>query len=211
MRKVLVWDIYLRFFHWALALSVITCFVALEINDIYLHMNAGIVTLGLIVFRIFWGFLGPFTARFVNFIKSPKIIWSYLRTGEPKTIGHNPVGSLSVVAMLLLIGFQTVAGLFASAPDSFIYAPLAEKVSEDTSSWFTHWHETNGDIIKILIILHIVAILFYLIVKKQNLIKPMIFGRTNTDHGDGLVNVQHKRAAITIVVSAAITYFFMSQ
>lgn len=206
MKKTLVWDIYIRIFHWALAVSVITCFVALEINDIYLHMQAGIVTLGLIVFRILWGIIGSTTARFSDFVKGPVSVLNYLKSGISKSNGHTPLGALSVLLMLGMIGFQVLAGLFASAPDSFIYAPLANEVSSATSKWFTHWHHTNGHWIQYIIGLHIVAILFYLFYKKKNLTGPMVTGNSKVEENSEkpAMEVQHGRAWISILIAAAI-------
>lgn len=208
----MVWNIYIRIFHLALAVSIITSYVALEINDIYLHMQSGIIIIGLLIFRILWGIFGSQTARFVDFIKGPVSVLKYLKSGYSSSRGHTPLGSLSVLAMLGMIGFQVVAGLFASSPDSFIYAPLANEVSSGTSKWFTSWHKTNGEWIKYIIAIHIAAILVYLIFKKKNLTGPMITGyRKLDDNSDELImQVKHGRAWITILLATATLYYFYS-
>lgn len=207
MQKTHVWDIYIRLFHWALAVSVITCYVALEINDIELHMTAGSIALGLIIFRLLWGVVGSQTALFWDFIKGPIAIFEYLKTGYSKSMGHSPVGALSVVALLGMVGFQTVAGLFASAPDSFIYGPMANEVSSSTSKWFTGWHKFNGYWLQYLIGLHILAILFYKFFKKQGLTVPMITGFANKEiAAERSLSVGHIKAAVAIIIAAVISY-----
>lgn len=209
--KVQVWDIYIRLFHWALAVAVITCFVALEINDMTLHMRAGSCILGLIIFRLLWGIWGSETARFTTFIKGPSAVLSYLKSGIQKVRGHSPLGALSVIFMLGLITFQVTAGLFSSAPDSFIYGPLAEEINSKWSKWFTHYHAEVGDIIKIFIGVHIVAILCYKFAMGKKLTAPMITGRDHaSEHSlTTPLQVPHRRAAVSIVIATAAVYFLV--
>ena len=209
--KVQVWDIYIRLFHWALAVAVITCFIALEINDMTLHMRSGSCVLALIIFRLLWGLWGSETAKFRTFIKGPSAVLAYLKSGIQKARGHSPLGALSVIFMLGLITFQVTAGLFSSAPDSFLYGPLAEEIGSKYSKWFTHYHQEVGDIIKIFIGIHIVAILCYKFAKGKKLTAPMITGRA---HASGSISttplhVPHKRAAVSIVIAAAASYFLV--
>ena len=144
------------------------------------HFYIGYLVLGLMLFRYFWGFVGPASIRFRSLFPTPAQTLQYLKkigsreaSGIP---GHNPLGALSVIAMLLAITAQAVIGLFAESEDFFEYGPLAEYVSQATIDQMTGWHRFNADIILILVVLHVGAILFYLLWKQENLIMPMING-----------------------------------
>lgn len=144
------------------------------------HFYLGYVVLGLVLFRLLWGFVGPAPMRFRSLLNSPATIWQYLKTlgarspsGSP---GHNPLGSLSTIALLASITFQAVSGLFIESDDYFESAPLAGYLSEEMINQLTGWHDLNAKILLVLVGLHLCAILFYWFWKKENLIKPMITG-----------------------------------
>ncbi len=187
-----VWDIPIRLFHWLLVLAVIGLFVSGKLGGNWMewHQRLGAFVLGLILFRLVWGFTGSFHARFVNFVRGPATAWAYLRamirkdpTADlPAYSGHNPLGALSVVAMLLVIGFQAVSGLFAD-DDILSSGPYAASVSKEVSDWLTKLHKLNSDLILILIGVHISAILFYVLVKKENLLKAMFTGKKSKPDG----------------------------
>ncbi len=179
-----VWDWPIRLFHWLLVLAIIGLFVTGKLGGNWMewHQPLGAFVLGLIVFRIIWGFVGSYHARFANFVRGPGGVIGYLKTiigksdGPAAThLGHNPLGALSVLAMLLVIGFQAVSGLFAD-DDILASGPYAAAVSKAVSDWLTKMHKLNSDLILILIGLHIAAIAFYFFVKKDNLVKPMLTG-----------------------------------
>ena len=144
------------------------------------HFYIGYLVLGLMVFRYLWGFVGPAPIRYRALLSTPSETLAYLRTiGQRKASGspgHNPLGSLSVIAMMLVITAQAVTGLFVESDDFFEYGPLAEYVEEATINSMTWWHRFIADLIFIVVILHLGAILFFLLWKKENLIKPMING-----------------------------------
>jgi cytochrome b len=118
-RKVLVWDLPVRVFHWLLVLLIVSQIVTVSIggNAMEYHVLGGYAILTLVVFRMLWGLLGTPTARFVNFLRGPQAVLRYARSlasREPEQVtGHNPLGGLSVVAMLISILVQAVSGLFA--------------------------------------------------------------------------------------------------
>lgn len=152
----------------------------MSFDTIQWHFYIGYSILGLMLFRYFWGFVGPEPIRYRALCPTPTHAFRYLKSigsrdpsGSP---GHNPIGALSVIAMLLAISAQAVSGLFIESEEFFEYGPLAEFVSDATIGRMTWWHHFNADIILILVILHVSAILFYLVWKKENLIKPMITG-----------------------------------
>jgi cytochrome b len=178
-----IWDPVTRLWHWILVLAVSLGWSFgkfMSFDTIQWHFYIGYLILGLMVFRYLWGFAGPTPVRYRAIIPTPTALLTYLRhmgrrapSGSP---GHNPVGSLSVIAMLAVIGAQALSGLFIESDDFFEYGPLAGYVSEAMVNRLTWWHHFNADVILVLVILHVSAILFYLVWKKENLIKPMITG-----------------------------------
>lgn len=149
-----------------------------EYGQMELHRYFGYSILGLLVFRIFWGVFGSDTARFSKFVRGPKAIGDYLKSPAhaPKSIGHNPLGALSVVAMLLLLVTQVVLGLFAVDIDGLESGPLSYLVTFDQGRVAAEAHEVVFNVLLGMIVLHVLAILYYWIAKRDNLIAPMITG-----------------------------------
>ncbi len=177
--RVAVWDLPLRLFHWSLAVAVIVSIVAVEIlDDIDLHLRSGQIVLGLLIFRIVWGVVGSSTAQFHRFIKGPSAVIATLKGQEPTDHGHNPLGALSVVAMLVCLIVQVLTGL-ASDDEIFTTGPLVQYLSASQVSWANQIHDWNSKILFFLIGLHLAAIAYYGLAKKRNLIWPMVVGSTN--------------------------------
>ena len=132
-----IWDPVTRLWHWILVLAVSLGWSFgkfMSFDTIQWHFYIGYLILGLMVFRYLWGFAGPTPVRYRAIIPTPTALLTYLRhmgrrapSGSP---GHNPVGSLSVIAMLVVIGAQALSGLFIESDDFFEYGPLAGYVSE---------------------------------------------------------------------------------
>ncbi len=181
VRKILVWDLPTRGFHWLLVILVTTSFVTGKLGGLWMsyHLLSGYAILGLILFRLVWGVAGGRYARFSSFVRAPGVVLRYLRDLPRRDatgyLGHNPLGGWSVLAMLLTLLVQAVTGLFAS-DDIFTQGPLYAWVSEATSSWLTRIHRLNQEVILVLVGVHVMAIVFYLVVKGDNLIGPMFSG-----------------------------------
>ncbi|MDF0606552.1 cytochrome b/b6 domain-containing protein [Neisseriaceae bacterium TC5R-5] len=178
---VKVWDLPTRLFHWSLVLLLAGMWYSGEQGGDFLqyHIWCGLGIAGLLIFRLIWGLVGSQTARFSYFIKGPRNIVRYLRgeVGEGELLGHNPLGGLMVLVMLLALLVQVVTGLFAADVDSYLYdGPLAKLLSSDWAETFTSIHQSSFNIILGLVALHITAILAYRILKRQNLVTPMITG-----------------------------------
>ncbi|PLX76969.1 MAG: cytochrome B [Azoarcus sp.] len=173
---VRVWDLPTRVFHWALVVLTAGVFASGLIggNLIVWHGRLGVAIAGLLAFRLVWGVLGSTYARFTHFVPGPGRIKAYLR-GQWKEPGHNPLGALSVLGLLGVMIFQVVSGLVANDDIAF-EGPLYAIVSKSTSDWMSSLHRQNIWIIGGLIALHVLAILYYAHVKKDNLVKPMITG-----------------------------------
>jgi cytochrome b len=180
VRTQLVWDWPIRVFHWLLVLSVISLFVTGKLGGNWLewHRRAGYLVLGLVMFRVIWGFVGEYHARFANFVRGPKKVVAYLRGSVQvgaEGAGHNPLGALSVLAMLAVIGFQAGTGLFAN-DDVMLEGPYAVMIGKDLSDWLTKLHKINSYVILGLVALHVLAIAYYFFRKHINLVSPMITG-----------------------------------
>ena len=179
--EVVVWDIGVRVFHWALVLLMIASIVTVKIggNAMVYHSYSGYSILALLLFRLIWGFVGGTHARFFNFITGPRKVIAYLKTmfkrDHDTTVGHNPMGALSVVGMLTALLFQAVSGLFVN-DDVLFEGPLSAWAGKELSDKITGWHKFNEKILIALFLLHMGAIFFYLFYKKVNLIKPMLTG-----------------------------------
>lgn len=175
-RTIRIWDLPTRLFHWLLLLLVVASFVTGWVggNLIEWHARAGIAITGLLAFRLVWGFVGSTYARFAHFVPGPGRLLAYVR-GQWRGLGHNPVGALSVLALLSILIFQAVSGLVANDDIAF-EGPLYALVSKSTSDSLSSLHRQNFWIIIGLVSLHVLAIAFYALVKKDNLVKPMITG-----------------------------------
>ncbi len=194
---VRVWDLPLRVFHWALVLCIIGSLVSITIGGNWMawHMRFGYCILALMLFRVVWGFVGSRYARFGDFLSGPANIVRYLR-GAPEaraSAGHNPLGSLSVVAMIVLLLAQATMGLFAN-DDVFTEGPLVKFISKETSDAITGWHHLNGFVICVLIVLHLAAIAFYRFARDQRLVRAMVGGDKRAG-SDGLDAVSIPAAA----------------
>jgi cytochrome b len=175
-----VWDLPTRVFHWALVIAVVALVVTGNIggNAMVWHFRCGYTVATLLLFRIIWGLIGGHWSRFASFIYSPQTVLAYLRgQGRPEHgVGHNPLGSGSVFALLLFLAAQVTTGLF-SDDEIAASGPFAKFVSNAKVSLATAWHTKVGKYVLLaLVSLHIVAILFYLLKKKENLVRPMLHG-----------------------------------
>jgi cytochrome b len=183
MKKIIrVWDLPIRLFHWLLVLCIAGSFITVNIggNAIQLHAYFGYSILTLLIFRIVWGFVGSTHARFASFIPHPKSVLNYLQGKSPRFLGHNPIGALSVLALLFVLSVQVVTGLFVDDEIAF-QGPFAKYVSNATVSFLSQIHETNQVVIYTLIAIHIAAIIYYRKFKGEDLIKPMINGDKEID------------------------------
>lgn len=179
-RTIRVWDLPTRVFHWALAALVTGMILTAWQGKLDLHMTLGQVVLSLVLFRLIWGFVGNRHARFADFVAGPMAGLRYLGTlfgrPGPQYLGHNPVGGWAVLAMLALLALQAGTGLFTS-DDIVSDGPLYSKVSSSTSALLSTIHRQAVWVLLAVIAVHLLANLFYLLIKNENLVTPMITGR----------------------------------
>ena len=183
-QRIRLWDLPTRPFHWLLALCVIAALVSGQIGGklIDLHGKIGLAIVGLIAFRLVWGFAGSTYARFAHFFPTPGKIKAYLN-GEWQGLGHNPLGALSVFGLILLLTVQVLTGLFANDDIAFV-GPLYELISKSLSNRLSGIHELLSNALIALVVLHLAAIVFYVRVKKDNLLKPMVTGWKDGAQGE---------------------------
>jgi cytochrome b len=221
--RILVWDVPVRLFHWSLALLlVVSYFTARAGGDwMKLHFWSGYAILTLLFFRIAWGFLGSTTARFSSFLKGPSAALAHLGhllgRGRPRDAGHNPLGGAMVVILILAVLAQAATGLFAADTDmGMVNGPLALKVADKWVERATDFHSFWINVLLILTGLHVLAVLFYLVWKRQNLIGAMFTGRKPANDvvepgaaTPKLVFVSNRLAISLLLVSAALVYFIV--
>lgn len=175
---VRVWDPLLRLTHWSFPLLIAAMWWTAENDKWALHRRIGLVLLGILAFRLLWGFLGPETARFAQFVKGPGKVIAYLR-GRPEgagpVIGHSPLGGWSTMVLLGAMLLQVSLGLFAGDPFDGMTGPLNPLVGVMVADTITDLHETFFNLLLGLIVLHLAAIVFYA-VKGNDLVSPMLNG-----------------------------------
>lgn len=162
----LVWDFPTRLFHWLLAIAVSVSLITIELEDLSAidwHMYSGYCLLGLLIFRLMWGFLGTQHARFSSFLSKPSEVITELRylarKDSPSSDGHNPAGGWMVVVMLAVLLTQTITGLFAVDEVFLIEAPLASMANDLVLEWTAQIHSLLGEYLIIaLIVLHLAAV-----------------------------------------------------
>jgi cytochrome b len=174
--KAYIWDLPTRLFHWSLVVLVVATFITAKVggNAMVWHGRIGLAIIGLLAFRIVWGFVGSTYARFLQFVRGPGAILAYLR-GQWQGQGHNPLGALSVLALLGILTIQAATGLFANDDIAF-EGYLVPLIGSEASSRITGIHHLLEKILIALVALHVGSIVFYARVKKHNLVKPMITG-----------------------------------
>ncbi|CAA9418903.1 MAG: Cytochrome b [uncultured Ramlibacter sp.] len=184
--RIRVWDLPTRLFHWALVACVAGLFLTSYVPGSWLewHARLGYTVVALLLFRLLWGFVGGRWSRFAAFLYGPGSVGAYLR-GHPHPdhlIGHNPLGAVSVFAMLGVLLAQAATGLVSDDESAFT-GPLNRFISTSKGLAATWYHKQVGQwLLVALIVLHLLAVLYYVWGKKQNLVGPMVHGDKVTSH-----------------------------
>lgn len=213
-----VWDLPTRLFHWALAVAVLGL-IGTGLNGIMeWHFRLGYTVLALLLFRLLWGFVGGRWSRFASFFYGPGSVVAYLRgrAHPDHLIGHTPLGALSVFAVLAILALQVATGLMADDEIS-ASGPLTRFVSGEVVSLATGWHKAQGKWIVIaLASLHVLAVLFYVLVKRHRLVRPMVTGDKQVSAANGNVAPSRDDAAsrwlalVLFVLCAGVAYWVAS-
>ena len=180
MIRVRVWDLPTRVFHWSLVLCFLGLLVSGQVGGDAMewHFAMGYSVLTLLLFRLVWGFVGGHWSRFAVFVVGPSAVWRYIRgeTGSHRSVGHNPLGSLSVMALLGFALLQVATGLF-SDDEIASSGPFAKLASSKLVELASFYHTKVGKVILVVLVqLHIAAVLFYRIRFGENLVVPMVNG-----------------------------------
>lgn len=209
----LIWDLPTRIVHWALVLLVPFSWWTAENDMMDRHRLSGYFILGLLVFRLLWGVVGGESARFAGFVRGPRAAWRFVRAlatraALPASVGHNPLGGWSVLAMLAALIGQVSLGLFAIDGDGLESGPLSHYVGYDTARLAAAAHEIVFYILIGLIALHLLAVGWHQFALRHNLIGPMITGRGDAPAGVAApIQAPAWRAAAALVASAALAWF----
>jgi cytochrome b len=209
--SALAWDGPTRLFKWTLVLVVFDGWLSNKYGAGVpaWHKWNGYSALVLIVFRVLWGFAGGSTARFSNFVVGPGRLLSYVRGGA-KYLGHNPLGGLMVVALLLLVAAQATTGLFAADDDRLIIeGPLAKTVPDSAVDFAARWHGRIFDVLEIAIVLHIAANIIYALFRREPLVRAMVTGNKPADHYADMASAipgSWTRAAACLAIAAALVF-----
>lgn len=208
---VRVWDLPTRLFHWLLVVVFAFSWWSAENGEMEWHRQSGSLLLGLIAFRLIWGFVGGSTARFATFLRSPGSVLAYMRSSspDPREAGHNPVGGYSVAIMLLLLLLQVGTGLFSVDVDGIESGQLSHLVSFDQGRLAAEIHDWSFTLLQVVAGIHILAILFYQLVRKRNLTAPMITGSDSqiSDARGALRPASLPGLVISIVLAAALAWW----
>jgi len=204
-RTALIWDLPVRIIHWSLLVAVVGAWLTRELEGDWFvwHTRFGYTVLVLVLTRVLWGFFGTRHARFAEFVRGPKTVIDYLRSGTSSSVGHNPLGALMILAMLTMLLAQAVTGLFAN-DQVFETGPLFGYVAIETSDRLTSLHKQLFDWIAAAIAIHVSAALFYLWIRKENLILPMITGRKFAENIPEQERISSSRLWLAIVFAVIV-------
>lgn len=182
-----LWDLPLRLFHWGIVVLIPLMWWTYKQGNMERHQMFGLMLLFLLTFRLIWGVIGSETSRFASFIKGPGQIIAYLTgRGKTHTVGHNPLGALSVVALLTVLLAQIVLGLFSQDTDGLFSGPLNHLIPADDLDMgdkVRHLHALGFNVILALVGVHLAAIVFYTVFRKERLVPPMVTGRARVAPG----------------------------
>ncbi|MDE2006254.1 MAG: cytochrome b/b6 domain-containing protein [Rhodospirillales bacterium] len=204
----LVWDLPTRLFHWSAVVLVATAWLTQHEGWMAWHFYAGYALLSLLLFRLGWGIWGSETARFGAFLRGPRAALGHLRQltrREPDSqVGHNPAGGWMVLALLGLLLAQAGTGL-CSNDQVETYGPFAQALGQSLSDRITSWHAWGFTVLETAVALHVAAVAVYAIVKRHDLVRPMITGSKRLPQAVAPPRiVPCWRAAATLAVAAAL-------
>ncbi len=177
LERILVWDVPVRVFHWLMVVSFIGAYATGESERWRLaHVTLGYTMAGLVAFRILWGLLGTRYALFSNFVKSPAVIWTYMRgivSGRhEKVVGHNPAGGVAIVTLLLLAIAVSASGWSA-------YTNGSNESMEGL-------HEVAANLMLAVIVVHVLGVVLGSFLQRENLIVSMVTGQKSGAKEDGI-------------------------
>jgi len=211
-KDYLIWDLPLRLFHWLLVLTFGALWLTAELGSEYMeyHMYCGYFMLFLLGFRVIWGLVGTTHAKFINFFPTLSRIKNYVvpksSKENNKVAGHNPMGAIMVFLMLSLLLAQAVSGLFIT-DDVFTSGPYNGVLEGDWQKLANRVHDLGFTLLQAFVALHVAAIIFYKVVKKTNLVKPMFTGKKSSEDVTEASSIKHSKLLIALVVAVLVAVF----
>jgi cytochrome b len=211
LRGVRVWDLPTRMFHWLLVGLFLFSWWSAKSHHMDWHLLSGSTLVGLLVFRLIWGFIGGSTARFRSFLCAPGAVLGYLRGTLKDRPGHNPLGGYSVLALLALLASQVGTGLLATDTDGLESGPLSYLINFDHSRVAAKVHALSFNVLLVLVGFHVAAILYYLLVRRRDLVTPMITGSddAHTNRADELAPAGTWRFLLAAAVSIGVAWWLI--
>jgi len=213
----LVWDLPTRLSHWLMVVLfgfLIASGKWLE-DMMQWHILSGYLLIGVVLFRIIWGFIGSYHARFISFLRSPKATLHYIIAmlkGQPTHYaGHNPAGAIMVVLLLLGLSIQASSGLITT--DDIIWSgPLYPLVSETLASWGGTIHHWLEEVLIVLVVVHIVAVIIHKVKFQESLVPAMIHGYKRLHNATAVpIKVGIVRLLIGVIIAGTLTAWLWSQ
>ncbi len=200
-----VWDLPVRIFHWGLVIAFAAAYITnlLGVNYFKYHLWCGYTVIILVLFRIIWGVVGTYHAKFIHFVRNPfatiKYVISIIKKADKHYAGHNPLGALMVLVLLLTILIQAVTGLFSN-DEIFNLGPLYGYVSNDLSLTLTEIHQNLFYWILGAVILHIIAVCLHVFFKHDNIIKAMVTGKKSSKGFENETAITSSRIGLAIII-----------
>jgi cytochrome b len=188
--RILVWDLPVRVFHWAMVLCFAGAYLSAESERWrLLHVTLGYTMAGLVVFRLLWGLIGTRHARFADFVRGPRAVARYVGAmlrGEPETtVGHNPVGALAIVALLGLTAIVAISGW--------------ANYNDVGGHWTEDWHEGAANAMLAVVGVHVAGVLLASLRQRENLVAAMVTGRKRGPAGQAITRRWRSVALLMIV------------
>lgn len=214
LQRNLVWDLPLRLFHWLLVFALVGQWITAELGGSYMdwHFKLGYFTLGLVMFRLCWGFVGTRYAKFSQFIQSPRATWLSLKNimnrKVPREVGHNPVGGLLVPTVIILVLLQGTSGLFVT--DDILYSgPYNSSVSAELQSTFEWIHHTAFYVLLAFIVVHVLAIVWHQWFMNHAVVGAMVHGKKSVSPEQGISSSRWILAIVLACLIAAFIYWLV--
>jgi cytochrome b len=214
--EVPMWDLPVRLFHWSFVIAFFTCWISGQTGNMDLHYQSGMVLVGLVIFRVLWGLVGSPTARFSHFLRAPSAALVYLRQHllrrlPSHSFGHNAAGGLMVAVLIGLVGLQTLSGM-TSTDDVLFDGPLYGRLPDWLDRPLEKYHALLANVLLALALLHILVIVLYRLLKRENLVRAMVLGRARlppsvarmVEQGGQTKSAPVWRALVCAVIAAAV-------
>ena len=194
-KRILVWDFPTRVFHRLLVLNFAGVFYTADSERWRnIHVLCGYTMVGLIVFRLIWGFFGTRYARFTEFVRSPAVTILYLKQLSQKhPVGHNPTGAIAIL-LLLLLGFISCLSGWA----------IYEEIDGDE---LEKLHEYSAYFMLIVVLIHIAGVLVSSYLQGENLILAMITGKKQGETNQAIPN-SYPLIALFLCIAVIIFWIF---